>query len=104
MTTFWSLLAALCAVGAEYLYRTLKGPWISHIYLWIPIQLTIGFAIYKLVTSPGVPLISALIMWSVCVIGLRILVSMLLGDAVSIGTWVAVCLMFAARIAQQVWR
>src|SRR5712672_413619 len=102
MTLMWSLLAALCAVGAEYLYRTLTGSWLSYLYLWLPIQLTIGFAIYKLVTSPGVPLVGALVMWSACVIGLRVFISaVILKDIVPMGTWIAVGLMVAARIAQQ---
>lgn len=100
---FWSLLAAMCAVGAEYLYRTLQGPWWTHLYLWIPIQLTIGYAIYRLVTTPGTPLLGALVMWSFAVIITRVFVSVsLLHDKVPTGTWVAVGLMAAARVAQSV--
>lgn len=100
---FWSLLAAILAVGAEYLYRTLEGPWWTHLYLWIPIQLTIGYSIYKLVNTPGTPLLGALIMWSFAVIATRVFVSLaLLHDKVPAGTWVAVGLMAAARVAQAV--
>lgn len=105
MTYIWSFIAALCAVGAEYLYRRLSGSWISHLYLWIPIQLLIGYCIYRLVSAPNTPLIGALIMWSFTVIGLRVFISaIILKDIVPVGTWVAVGLMIMARVAQAVWK
>lgn len=105
MTILWSLIAAMCAVGAEYLYRTLPGPWIAYLYIWVPIQLLIGFAIYKLITAPGVPMVGALVIWTFAVMGLRIFVSaVVLRDSIPVGTWVALVLMIAARVSQQVWR
>lgn len=103
--TLWSLVAAALAVGAEYLYRTLKEPWLHYLWAWIPIQLAIGYCIYRLVTQPGVPLIGALIIWSFSIIGLRVLVTVfLLHDRVAMGTWVALGLMIGARVAQSVWK
>ncbi len=105
MIYVWSIMAAILAVLAEYLYRTIPGPWINHLWLWTPIQLAIGFCICQLVRTPGVPLVGALIIWSLCIIGLRIFVSaVLLHDTISIGTWVALCFMVAARFAQTIWR
>lgn len=98
-------MAAVCAVGAEYLYRTLPGSWLSNLWVWVPLQLGIGFAIYKLVTTPGTPLVGALIVWSFAVMGLRVLVScVILKDVVPLGTWIALGLMIAARVAQSTWR
>lgn len=105
MSYIWSMLAAVLAVGAEWLYRTLKGSWLSYLYLWIPIQLTIGYSIYRLVTTPGTPLIGALIMWSFAVIGLRTFLSaVILRDVIPAGTWIALSLMILARISQTVWK
>jgi hypothetical protein len=105
LSLFWSLLAAFCAVGSEYLYRTLPGPWIRDLPLYLPIQVVICLCIYKLVTTPGQPLLGALILWSFATITTRVFVStVLLHDKVPVGTWVAVALMVAARFSQQIWK
>lgn len=105
MMYLWSITAAILAVLAEYLYRTVSGPWINHIWLWTPIQLGIGFCICQLVRTPGVPLVGALIIWSFGIIGCRVFVSaVILHDNISTGTWVAVALMVLARFAQTTWR
>jgi hypothetical protein len=105
ITVVLSFVAAALAVGAEYLYRTLRGPWWHWLWLWVPMQLGIGYCIYRIVTVPGVPLVGALVMWSFAIIGTRVLVSVfILRDVISIGTWAALGLMVAARIAQSVWR
>jgi hypothetical protein len=101
----WSLLAAMAAVLCEYLYRVLPGSWWHWVWLWIPLSLTISFSINKLITAPGVPLVGALIIWSLCIMGTRICVSVfVLKDYVSMGTWIALGLMLLARVAQQVWK
>lgn len=102
--TLWAFASAAIAVGAEYLYRTLPGSWGRYLWLWIPMQLAIGYGICHLVRTPGVPLVGALIMWSFAVIGLRIFVStVLLHDHVAPGTWCALGLLILARIAQSTW-
>jgi hypothetical protein len=93
------------AVGAEYLYRTLPPPWWHYLWLWVPMQVAIGYCIYRIVTQPGVPLIGALVLWSFAVIGTRVFVSLfLLHDRIPNGTWAALALMVAARLAQSFWR
>jgi len=100
-----SFAAALLAVGAEYLYRTLPDPWWNYLWLWVPMQTAIGYCIYRLVTQPGVPLIGALVMWSFAVIGTRVCVCVfLLRDKVPGGTWAALALVAAARLVQSIWR
>ncbi len=105
MTIVWSVMAAMVAVYAEYLYRTLPGPWLSYLWIWIPMQLAIGYCICQLVKTPGMPLVGAFIVWSLAIMGMRTAVTLfILKDTVSVGTWVAVGLMICARFAQQVWR
>jgi hypothetical protein len=105
ITLLWTLLAAITSIGVEYLYRTLPGPWWSHLYIWIPAQLTIGYAVYRMVNVPGVPLIGAFITWSCCTLALRVCVSIfLLHDKVTPGTWVAVGLLILAKVAQHIWK
>lgn len=99
------VLASAVAIGVEYLYRTLPGPWISHLWIWIPAQLFIGFAIYTMVKVPNTPLVVAFITWSATTLVLRVGVSMfVLHDRIAPGTWVAVALLVLAKISQQVWK
>lgn len=105
MTVFWSLVAAASAVLMEYLYRTLPGPWWHWVWIWTPLALVISYAICFLVRTPGIPLVGALIIWSLAVMGMRVFVTtVILGDTVALGTWIALGLMICARFAQQVWR
>jgi len=100
----WGLLAAVPAVTAEYLYRTLPGPWLRHIYLWVPLQLSIGYCIYRLVNVPNTALVDAFVAWAFSTIAMRVVVSVfVLGDAVRGGTWYALALIVMARIAQVAW-
>ena len=101
----WGLLGAIPAVMAEYLYRTLQGSWISHLYLGVPLQLSIGYCIFKLVTMPNTSLMGAFAIWSFSTIALRVFVSVaLLHDDVKPGVWFALGLVIMARIAQNYWR
>lgn len=98
---FWGLFAAFPAVLAEYLYRTLHGSWFSHIYLWIPIQLTIGYGIFRLVTIPNTTLMDAFVIWALSTIAMRVFVStVILHDHVKMGTWIALGLIILARTVQ----
>ena len=100
----WGLTAAIPAVLAEYLYRTLPGPWWTYLYLWIPLQLAIGYSIYRLVTIPQTSLLDAFIVWAFSTTFMRIIVTvLLLHDTVRVGTWVALGLLICARIAQVTW-
>jgi multidrug transporter EmrE-like cation transporter len=104
--TVWAMLAAAIAIGAEYLYRTLPGPWLHYLWAWIPMQLFIGYAIYRLVTTiGGQSLIAAFVVWSFCTIIMRVALSVfILHDKIAPGTWAAVVLIIAAKITQQVWK
>ncbi len=101
---WWALGAAFPAVIAEYLYRTLPGSWLSNIWLWIPLQLSIGYCIYKLVTTPNTTLLDAFVIWAFSTTAMRVLVSVgLLGETIKGGTWFALGLLAMARIAQTFW-
>jgi hypothetical protein len=102
--TLWGLAAAVPAVLAEYLYRTLPGPWHHYLYLWVPMQLTIGYCIYRLVTIPGTPLMDAFIVWAFSTTFIRVALSVfVLHDVVKGGTWFALALLVLARVAQSFW-
>jgi multidrug transporter EmrE-like cation transporter len=101
---WWGLAAAVPAVLAEYLYRTLQGSWLSHIYLWIPLQLSIGYCIFRLVTIPNTTLLDAFAVWAFSTIFMRVAISTLfLHDPVKGGTWFALGLIIMARVAQAFW-
>jgi len=102
--TLWGLGAALPAVLAEYLYRTIQGPWWHYLYLWVPLQMSIGYCVYRLVTVPQTSLIDAFIVFAFSTTALRVAVTIaVLGDPVKGGTWFALALLIMARIAQTFW-
>lgn len=74
-------------------------------WIYVPLSGFISFSICKLVTQPGVPLVGALVVWSLAIMGTRVFVTIvLLRDVVPMGTWVALGLMLLARFAQTYWR
>jgi hypothetical protein len=102
--TIWGLGAALPAVLAEYLYRTIEGPWIKYLWLWLILQTAIGYCVYRLVTIPSVSLIDSFIVFAFSTTALRVFVTVvILGDPVKGGTWFALALLIMARIAQTFW-
>jgi len=100
----WGLGAGVPAVVLEYLYRTLPGPWLHNLWLYAPMQLLIGYSIYRLVTTPGTTLLDALVVFAGCTAGLRILASFMLGDAIRAGTWIAFGLVMLANVVRSYWR
>jgi len=102
---WWGLIAAVPAVGAEYLYRTLPGPWHVNLHIWIPIQLSIGYCIYRIVTVPHTTLLDAFVIWMFSTTVLRIFVSVVvLDETIRAGTWAALVLIVLARAIQTFWR
>lgn len=100
----WGLLAAIPAVLAEYLYKVLPGTWFSHIYLWVPLQLSIGYCIFRLVQIPNTSLLDAFIVWAFSTTIMRVIVTVVfLQQDVKGGTWFALGLLVMARIAQAFW-
>lgn len=108
--TWYAIGAAIPAVLAEYLYRKLPGlngtagAWVQYIYIWVPLQLSIGFFIYKLVQVPNTSLLDAFVVWAFSTTFMRVIITVfLLGDTVKGGTWYALGLLTMARIAQSFW-
>lgn len=103
----WGLLAAIPAVLAEYLYKTwpTEWPWWYGLPLWLPLQLGIGYCIYRLVTDASTAtLLDAFIMWAFATTFMRVFVSVfVLGETVKGGTWFALGLLIMAKIAQTFW-
>jgi hypothetical protein len=99
-------MAAIIAIGLEYTYRTMPAPWSSgpHFVLFMALQTVIGICIYKIVTTPHTSLIAAFIVWACATIVLRVIVTLILKDPVSPGTWAALALLVTARIVQHFWR
>lgn len=101
--TLWGLVAALVAVVAEYLYRTLPGPWLRYLYLWVPFQLTIGYSIYMMVRSSS-SLLSGFVVWAFATTLMRVFVSfVILREQIAVGTWIALGFIVLAKLAQSVW-
>lgn len=102
----WGLTAAVPAVLAEFLYRKwpVGVPWWHGLPLWIPIQLAIGYSIFRLVTVPGNTLLDAFVVWAFSTTAMRVFVSVvILGDAIKGGTWFALALLILAKVAQTFW-
>ena len=111
--TLWALVAAVPAVAAEILYRALPAEdsvsgWLRYIWLWVPMQCTIGFAIFKLVKAQqatvGTSLLDAFVVWAFSTTLIRVAATVfILGDTVKSGTWFALGLLLMARVAQTFW-
>jgi hypothetical protein len=102
--TLWGLAAAVPAVTSEYMYRTIQGPWWKYLWAWIPIQLMIGYCIYRLVSVPNQTLLDAFVVWAFSTTFLRVFVSVaVLGEPTKAGTWFALGLLLMARVAQTFW-
>lgn len=100
----WGLAAAIPAVFAEYLYRTITGSWWTYLWIWTPLQLTIGYSVYRLVTIPHTTLLDAFVVFAFSTTAMRVVVSVVvLGDEVVQGTWIALGLVILARVAQTWW-
>jgi hypothetical protein len=104
--TLWGLGAALPAVLAEYLYRTwpVGVPWWHGLWMWIPIQLAIGYCIFRLLTVPQTTMLDAFIVWGFSTTAMRVAVATLvLGETVKGGTWFALALLILAQVAKNFW-
>lgn len=105
--SFWGLAAAIPAVVAELIYKKWPADWAwwYGLPLWVPLQLSIGYCIYRLVTIPNNgSLLDAFIFWAFSTTFLRVAVTTLvLGQTVAGGTWFALGLIVMARVAQTFW-
>jgi drug/metabolite transporter (DMT)-like permease len=109
MMTVWGLAAALIAVLAEVLYRKMPDTsalaWLELVWLWIPLQLAIGFCVFRLLTSPGTTLLNAFVVFAFSTAFVRLLVSLfVLNEEVTRGAWAAFALLIVARFVQHYWR
>jgi hypothetical protein len=103
--TLWSIGGGILAIGSEYLYRSMPGPWSRHLWLWLPLTLGISLCVHHIVNTPGVSLLGSFIIWTATTLILRTIVCVfILHDTVTPGTWAAIVLLVIARIIQQVWK
>lgn len=102
----WGLGAAFPAVLAELIYKKwpTEWPWWYGLPLWIPIQLAIGYCIFRLVTIPNNTLLDAFVIWAFSTTFMRVFIStVILGESIKGGTWFALGLLIMAKIAQTFW-
>lgn len=98
-------LAGTAAVTAEYLYKTWEGPWWTGLYMWIPIQLTIGYCVYRMVNLPGTNLLDAFILFALATALLRVVLAIcILGQTVPLPSWVGFGLVLLATLVKTFWR
>lgn len=100
----FGMLAGVAAVIAEILYVRWTGPWWTGLHYWLPIQLVIGYSIFRLVTNPGTSLLDAFIVFALCTAILRVGASLWLGQDIRTGTWVAFGLIILANLIKTFWR
>lgn len=103
----WGLGAAFPAVLAEFLYRRWPNdwPWWYGLPVWLVLQLSIGYCIFRLVRDASAgTLLDAFVVWAFATTSMRVFVSVvLLGETVKGGTWFALGLLVMAKIAQTFW-
>jgi hypothetical protein len=104
--TFWGLAAAFPAVLAELCYRKwpVEWPWWYGLPAWVPMQLAIGYCIFRLVSVPSTTLLDAFVVWAFSTTAMRVAVStLILGETIKGGTLFALGLLIMARVAQSFW-
>lgn len=100
----FGLMAGVPAILAEWLYKVWNGPWWTGLWLWVPIQLLIGYAIYRLVNIPGMTILEAFVVFAFCTSLLRIVVSyVILHQHITTGAWVAFGLIVLANLVRTFW-
>lgn len=103
----WGLAAAIPAVGAEWIYRKWPSewPWWYGLPLWIPMQLAIGYCIYRLVSDQHTAsLLDAFVFWAFSTTFIRVILSVvILHEPIKGGTWFALGMLVMARVAQVFW-
>jgi len=103
--TLWAILAGIIAVSIEWSFRVHQTSWWEYAWYYVPAQIALSICLFYMVTSPGTTLLDAFVVWAMCTIGLRVLVSVfILQEAVAAGTWAALGLIVAARTIQVVWK
>lgn len=103
----WGILAAFGAVLNETLYRKGLGWGDAWLLVFLPIQMLIGFSIWKLVSpgSGGPTLLVSIAVFSMSTLVMRSLVSQfLLGEALARGNLVALVGLAIAITAGHLWR
>jgi len=96
----WALFAGMCAVGAEAVFR--HYPTLSYMRLfWIslPLALAVNYSVYRLMIISD-NLLSGVVLFSTTTVALRVLYTVVAGEAVAIATWVAFSMIFAARMIE----
>lgn len=100
-------VAGVAAVVAEWAYKqewATSVPWWHHLHLWLPLQLVIGYCIYRLVNLPGVNLLDAFVVFAFCTALLRIVTAIfLLHQHIPIQSWVAFALVLSAPLVKTFW-
>jgi len=100
----FGLMAGVPAILAEYLYKQWTGPWWTGLWLWTPLQLMIGYAIYRLVNIPGLSILEAFVVFAACTATLRIVLSVfILHQHITTGAWIAFGLIVLANIVRTFW-
>jgi hypothetical protein len=103
----FGLAAGVLAVSAEWCYKqpwAVDGPWIKYVWVWLPMQLGIGYCIYRLVNLPGTNLLDAFIVFAFCTALLRIIVaSAILGQTIPIQSWIGFGLVLSATLVKTFW-
>lgn len=103
----FGLGAGIPAILAEYLYKqpwATAVPWYYNLWIWAPLQLCIGYCIYRLVNIPGMSILEAFVVFAFCTSLLRIVLSaFILKQDISTGAWVAFGLIVLANIIKTFW-
>ena len=99
MIYVWSLLAGGAAVTLEGVYS--RADRFREVVWWcVALQPVIAYSIFRMVKmSPSI--VSAIVAFSMATLALRVIVSICLGQPVTRGQWLAVCLIMLAQIARR---
>ncbi len=101
----FGLIAGTGAVLAEYLYKVwpMGKPWTDGLLMWVPIQLVIGYCIFRMVTAPGATILDAVIVFALATAVLRVILTLfILHQPVPLATWVGFGLVVLANFIKPI--
>lgn len=99
----YAALAASAAVAAETYYRANQDqPWGLVLWPGIVLALVVNYGIWGLTRTQS--LVELAILFSLFTAGLRVAITLIRGEPISPGVWVAFGLVVLATILKSVWR
>lgn len=96
----WGLAGGLAAVVMEVVYLRHQGSFVRLLPLVFTFNTIISYSVFRLVKESG-NLVHAVLVFSLCTLSTRVVFTLLNGQEITRGTWVAIGLLLLAQLAKR---